>query len=56
MDEDLVDKIEKYMEKNGPQKSLSYYAFTATPKKKKQYVCLELKYQKKIINYFTFTL
>ncbi len=31
---DLVDQIEKEMEVRGHQKTLSYYAFTATPKKK----------------------
>ena len=31
---DIVDKIEKEMEMRGPQKTLSYYAFTATPKAK----------------------
>jgi len=32
--QDIVDQIEKEMEKRGPQETLSYYAFTATPKKK----------------------
>jgi len=32
--EDIVDQIEKEMDKRGPHKNLSYYAFTATPKKK----------------------
>ena len=31
---DIVDQIEKEMKARGPQKTLSYYAFTATPKKK----------------------
>jgi type I restriction enzyme R subunit len=31
---DLVDKIEKQIKQRGPQKNLSYYAFTATPKYK----------------------
>lgn len=31
---DIVDQIEKEMKIRGPQRNLSYYAFTATPKKK----------------------
>ena len=33
-EEDIIDKIEKEMKERGPQKTISYYAFTATPKKK----------------------
>jgi type I restriction enzyme R subunit len=32
--EDIVDQIAKEMKERGPQETLSYYAFTATPKKK----------------------
>ena len=32
--QDIVDKIEKEMETRGKQDTLSYYAFTATPKRK----------------------
>jgi type I restriction enzyme R subunit len=31
--EDIVDQIAKEMKERGPQETLSYYAFTATPKK-----------------------
>jgi type I restriction enzyme, R subunit len=33
-EKDIVDNIEKEMEERGQQDTLSYYAFTATPKKK----------------------
>jgi type I restriction enzyme R subunit len=33
-EQDLIDRIEDEMKKRGSQRNLSYYAFTATPKKK----------------------
>jgi type I restriction enzyme, R subunit len=33
-EKDITDQIEKEMEERGPQQTLSYYAFTATPRKK----------------------